>query len=139
MARIPASLRRTITETAQGICAYCRSPEKLMSISFEIDHIVSRSGGGKTIVDNLCLSCPTCNRHKANRSRALDPVSRHPVPLFHPKRDQWPEHFSWGDDFSQIFGLTPTGRATAEALQFNRPAMTTLRQYWQATGIRLDE
>ncbi len=139
MGRIPASLYRIVIGTAQGRCAYCRNPEKLMGALFEIDHIIPRSGGGKTSADNLCLSCPACNRHKANRSRVLDPVSRRLVPLFHPKRDQWSEHFSWSDDFTQIFGLTPTGRATAEALQFNRPAMTTLRQYWRATGIRLGE
>ncbi len=139
MARIPASLRRIVTGTAQGRCAYRRNPEKLMGAPFEIDHIIPRSGGGKTSADNLCLSCPTCNRHKANRSRVLDPVSRRLVPLFHPKRDQWSEHFSWGNDFTQIVGLTPTGRATVEALQFNRPAMITLREYWRATGIRLGE
>ncbi len=138
MARIPASLRQAVTETARGRCAYCHSPQSLMGVPFEIDHVVPRSAGGRTTVDNLCLSCPTCNRHKANRLSATDPVSRRSIRIFHPNHDQWPDHFVWSDDGSQIIGLTPMGRATVEALCFNRPTMCALRLYWIATGVRLE-
>lgn len=137
MARIPASLRQAVTEAARGRCAYCHSPQSLMGVPFEIDHIVPRSAGGRTTVDNLCLSCPTCNRHKANRISAPDPITRRSTRLFHPHQDHWPDHFGWSDDGSQIIGLTPTGRATVEALRFNRLAMLTLRLYWIASGVRL--
>ena len=139
MARIPASLRQVVIEAAQGRCAYCRAPEKFMGVPFEIDHVVPRRAGGRTKADNLCLSCPTCNRYKAHRISAADPASRRSVRLFRPDREKWPDHFEWSEDGTQIFGLTPAGRATVEALRFNRPAMVTLRQYWRATGIRLEE
>jgi hypothetical protein len=58
--------------------------------------------------------------------------------LFHPNQDKWPEHFALSEDKSHIVGLTPGGRATAEALRFNRPSMILLRQYWVATGVSLD-
>jgi len=65
MARIPKALRQAVIAAAQGRCAYCLSPEQLMGVTFEIDHVIPRSAGGPTQLDNLCLSCPTCNRHKA--------------------------------------------------------------------------
>lgn len=34
-----------------------------MGVTFEVDHIVPAAGGGKTRLSNLCLCCPTCNRH----------------------------------------------------------------------------
>jgi hypothetical protein len=61
------------------------------------------------------------------------------VRLFHPHRDVWSHHFAWSSDGAHIIGLTPTGRATAEALRFNRPAMILLRRYWRATGVQFGE
>jgi HNH endonuclease len=139
MARVPPTLRQAVIAAAQGQCAYRLSPEPMMGVMFEVDHIIPRSAGGRTRFDNLCLSCPTCNRHKARRLTARDPLSRRSVKLFHPNQDLWSHHFSWHADGTQIIGLTPTGRATVAALHFNRPAMTQLRRYWRATGIRFSD
>lgn len=138
MPRIPKSLRKAVIESSQGRCAYCHNPENLMGVTFEVDHITPRSTKGKTVIENLCLTCPTCNRHKANRVSAVDPVSNQTVDLFHPNQNRWADHFKWSNDKSEILGLTPTGRATVEALHINRPAMILLRRYWKATGIRLE-
>ena len=110
-----------------------------MGVTFEIDHIIPSGAGGRAKFDNLCLSCPTCNRHKAKRLSARDPLSGRTVTLFHPRRDIWSHHFVWSADRARILGLTPIGRATVEALHFNRPAMTLLRHYWRATGVQLGE
>jgi len=139
MPRIPANLRRKVVEAADGRCAYCRNLEMLMGVEFEVDHIIPRSAGGKTTAGNLCLSCPSCNRHKANRITGTDPTSNQSASLFHPHQDKWSDHFARSDDGTRILGLTPTGRATVEALRFNRPAMVTLRRYWVATRIQLDK
>ena len=139
MARIPQALRQAVLGTAQGRCAYCLSPEQMMGVVFEVDHIMPRSAGGLNQLDNLCLSCPTCNRHKARRLAALDPVSGRVVTLFHPKQDTWPHHFAWSADGAHIIGLTPTGRATVEALRFNRSAIVQLRHYWRTTGVQFGE
>ena len=139
MARIPQALRQAALDAAQGRCAYCLSPEQRRGVAFEVDHIIPRSAGGRTQLDNLCLSCPTCNRHKARRLSAPDPVSGRAVTLFHPKQDVWLHHFAWSTDGAHIIGLTPTGRATAEALRFNRPAIVQLRHYWRTTGVQFGE
>lgn len=70
---IPIELRRRIMEVDRSCCAYCHSAESLMGVTFEIEHILPISAGGVTEFDNLCLSCPTCNRHKSNRLVAMIP------------------------------------------------------------------
>lgn len=105
-----------------------------MGVTFEVDHVTPESAGGKTILSNLCLSCPTCNRHKANRMTAPDPRSGKQAPLFHPIQDRWSDHFEWTEGATLLLGKTPAGRATIAALQMNRPQIVQLRAYWAATG-----
>lgn len=105
-----------------------------MGVTFELEHVIPLSRGGATIVDNLCLACPTCNRHKATRVTAVDPSTHKRVTLFHPLRDSWAVHFKWSPDTTELIGLTPIGRATIEALHMNRPAIIELRRYWAAVG-----
>jgi hypothetical protein len=50
------------------------------------------------------------------------------VPLYHPRRHRWEDHFGWSEDFTRIIGLTPTGRATVEALLLNRSGVVNLRR-----------
>lgn len=133
--RVPAELRRHVLNTAGGRCAYCHSAEALMGATFEVEHIIPRSAGGKTEADNLCLSCPTCNRHKAARLMAFDPQSSEEVPLYHPHHQVWSDHFVWSEDGFQIVGLTAVGRATVIALRMNRPQIVQLRRYWVALGL----
>lgn len=134
-AYVPARLRRRVLAEANGLCAYCRSSERLMGVLFEIDHILPISAGGATTLENLCLACPVCNRFKAIRIAGLDPVTLQEARLFHPRIDRWSEHFSWLDHGSALHGLTPIGRVTIEALRMNRPEIIELRRYWVALGL----
>jgi len=47
------------------------------------------------------------------------------VPLFHPRRDAWMEHFRWDRAF--VVGITPTGRATVAVLDLNGEDSMRLR------------
>ena len=120
---ISVELQRRVRERFANCCAYCRTAEDLTVATFEFEHIVPRSAGGATAFDNLCLSCPTCNRYKSDLVSAPDPVTLNEVALFHPQQHRWLEHFSWNEDATQIVGLTPTGRATIAALKMNRQQM----------------
>ena len=133
--RIPASLREQALARAGGRCAYCQSAEALLGVSFEVDHIIPLSAGGETSIDNLCLSCPTCNRHKAARQTAIDPLSGEMQRLYHPMLQPWHDHFAWSDDVAILVGLTPTGRATIALLRMNRPVLVQMRRYWVAFGL----
>ena len=79
-------------------------------------------------MDNLALSCQTCNNHKYNKLEGLDPETDVFVPLFHPRQQQWNEHFAWSEDTTWIIGQTPTGRATVRTLNLNRDSLINLRR-----------
>lgn len=57
----------------------------------------------------------------------MDPESGAEVPLLHPRRDIWSEHFVWSADSLLIVGLTPAGRATLTALDLNRVWVVNIR------------
>ncbi|MBK8252936.1 MAG: HNH endonuclease [Polyangiaceae bacterium] len=101
-----------------------------MGVTFEIDHIHPFAAGGKTTFDNLCLSCPTCNRHKGSRLLS----GRSEAQLYHPRRDNWEEHFEWSNDGGMLIPKTGVGVHTIEALRINRPEMVLLRRYWKETA-----
>ena len=65
---------------------------------------------------------------------AIDPITQQDVALFHPNRNNWADHFAWSDEVTAIIGLTPTGRATIEALRMNRTQMIRVRRMWHAMG-----
>jgi hypothetical protein len=56
------------------------------------------------------------------------------VPLFNPREQRWSAHFAWTDGGVRIRGLTPTGRATMEALRLNNPYIVPARRLWVVAG-----
>lgn len=133
-AYVPVELQRRVRARFCDCCAYCRTAERLTVAVFEFEHIIPRSAGGKTVFENLCLACPTCNRCKADRTTARDTSTQKTVPLFHPLHDRWLDHFAWNEDSTAIVGLTPTGRATISALKMNRPQLLRMRRMWVSMG-----
>ncbi|MCY7284470.1 MAG: HNH endonuclease [Cyanobacteria bacterium CAN_BIN43] len=133
-AYISIELQRQVRAQFSNCCAYCQTSEALIVTTFEFEHILPRSAGGETVLENLCLSCPSCNRHKASRQTAIDEVTQRSVSLFHPSHEQWDDHFAWNEDATQIIGLTPVGRATIAAPKMNRPQMIRVRRLWVKMG-----
>ena len=131
MPYVSAALRSKIRRKFYGACAYCRSPENLMGVIFEIDHIIPLVEGGKTHEENLCLCCPTCNRYKATHVAAIEPLTNKLYALFHPVYEKWDDHFYWNNNASILICKTATGRATIELLRINRSVLVELRKYWK--------
>ncbi len=123
----PLSLRKQVVLRANGCCEYCSSQERFATHDFSVEHIVPHSKGGLDHLDNLALSCQGCNNFKYNKTEGRDPVSGEAVALFHPRKHQWTEHFSWNADFTQMIGLTLIGRATIYTLRLNRDGLQNLR------------
>jgi len=132
--RIASRQKRVVMERARGCCEYCRSQVRFAMQAFSVEHIEPRSRGGETRLDNLALACQGCNNHKYIRIEAPDPVTHDIVPLYHPRRQRWREHFTWNEGFILVIGLTPTGRATVEALQLNREGLVNMRGALHAMG-----
>jgi len=125
MATIPARLRRLVIKRAQGRCEYCRLEQAGQEATFHIDHIRPMVEGGETKQDNLALACVSCSLRKAARSHGLDPLVQQQASLFDPRQEEWGAHFRW--ESLQLIGLTPTGRATVQTLQLNRPLILAIR------------
>jgi hypothetical protein len=133
-AYISVELQRLIRLKFSDRCAYCQTAESLTATTFEFEHIIPLSKAGATTFENLCLACPACNRYKSARQTATDPITQAEVPLFHPQRQVWTDHFEWNEDATEIIGLDPTGRATVVTLKMNRSQLTRVRRMWVKMG-----
>jgi len=123
-----------VRQRADELCEYCHTSERWQYVPFTVDHVIPLSKGGTDDTDNLALSCFHCNRRKANRVEALDPVSGEEVSLYNPREDDWWKHFVWSDDGLRIVGITAVGRATVVALDLNRERVINIRSADQAVG-----
>ena len=117
MTRISDALRHQVIERARGCCEYCLLHRDDNVFSHEVDHIVAEKHHDETVLDNLCLSCLDCNRHKGSDMTSIDLQTAEVVLLFHPRRDIWNEHFRL--DSAQIIPLTAKGRVTISLLHMN--------------------
>jgi hypothetical protein len=131
---LTAQIRAVVAERARKCCEYCQSQLKFSADSFSVEHIVPSSREGSDDPSNLALSCQRCNNAKFVATEAIDPLTGQPIALFHPRRDVWSEHFAWSHGFLLIHGLSPTGRATVEKLQLNRPGVVNLRRVLRDAG-----
>lgn len=114
---VSADVRRVVAARDGNRCAYCRTSEENCGLAMHLDHIVPEVAGGEDEEENLCLACFSCNVNKGAQQRALDPETGEDVPLFHPVRQRWAEHFGWSQAGTRIFGKTPVGRATVSGLE----------------------
>jgi hypothetical protein len=110
MTRPDRALETEIIGRAQGRCEYCHFPESAAELPFHIDHIIAEKHGGNTTSANLAWACFSCNLRKGPNIAGIDPESGVLTRLYHPRIDQWTEHFEWhgvtsGGYWGQIFIL----------------------------------
>ena len=127
-ARRRSVVRRAVRERAKGCCEYCRSPDDCSPAPFHVEHVFPETLDGSDDLENLAWACGGCNGFKGVAVEALDPISGELTPLFHPRRQIWGDHFSWGADPLFCEGITAVGRATISRLHLNRSEILTLRQ-----------
>ncbi|MEM7126544.1 MAG: HNH endonuclease signature motif containing protein [Chloroflexota bacterium] len=123
-----------IKERASFRCEYCQCWADFSAQSFVYEHIIPVAKGGETVLENLCYACGGCNGHKYIKTEGIDPVSKLIIPLYHPRDQNWNDHFSWSNDYLHIIGLTPTGRATVAALKMNRQPLVNIRTLFVMAG-----
>ncbi len=130
---IPVALRKQVFERAKGCCEYCLLPESTTFAPHEIDHIIAEKHHGQTVPDNLALSCSLCNKYKGSDLASIDIDTQTIVPLYHPRQNQWQEHF--GISEGEIIALTSIGGVTIRLLQLNRRDRVEERQLLIKAGI----
>ena len=126
---------QSVSARARHVCEYCHAPEAVSNLPFEVEHITPQASGGESDTDNLALSCRSCNLYKSDAVAALDEHSQSIVRLFHPRRDDWSEHFIVNAATGEIEGLTDIGRATVLRLRINSTAQVAARMQWLQLGF----
>jgi 5-methylcytosine-specific restriction endonuclease McrA len=127
-----AQIVRLVHQRAGNCCEYCRTCQRVCGQAMHVEHIDPAGGSD---LENLCLSCPSCNLSKAKATTASDPHMGTIVSLFNPRVQQWNDHFEWHEQGAVVAGKTPTGRATIDRLKMNLDRIVTARKIW----IKADE
>lgn len=120
-----ATTRDIVRRRADHRCEYCLLPQAYSELTHHVEHIVAKQHGGSDDADNLALACHRGNLRKGPNLTGVDPLSGELVPLFHPRRDQWADHFLFRG--VRILGTTPLGRATVRVLAMNDARRLELR------------
>jgi hypothetical protein len=139
MAVVSETIRIQVSARARRQCEYCRYFERYAPERFAVDHIIPRSNGGSSDLDNLALTCRGCNEAKSDLTTGIDAATGLIVSLFHPRNDLWNEHFAWSEDFTQIIGLTAVGRTTITRLDMNREGCINQREVLRDFGVHPPE
>lgn len=113
-----AATKSLVRSRASNRCEYCRLPQAAARfLTFHIEHVQANQHIVDDSLDNLALACPDCNRYKGPNLTTLDPQTREFVRLYHPRQDNWDDHFEYHGIL--IRGRTAIGIATVFLLQFN--------------------
>ena len=129
---ISGPLRRAVADRAAGRCEYCLLHEEDSYSPHQIDHIVSRKHGGLSSFDNLAYACVRCNVWKGSDVGSIDNQSGKLVRLFHPRLQQWDDHFALQGVV--IKPLTAEGEATVRLLKLNLDKRLAERRILAAAG-----
>jgi HNH endonuclease len=133
MARVSRRLLEIARRRADGRCEYCRLPESASSLPFQPDHVIAVKHRGRTDEANLAWSCFYCNSYKGACIAGRDQNSGKMSRLFHPRFDDWRQHFRWSGPV--LTGLTPIGRTTVQVLNINHPDSVRLRRSLLRGGL----
>jgi hypothetical protein len=133
MPRPDRALEAEVIRRGNGRCEYCHFPLAAAELPFHIDHIIAEKHKGPTTSANLAWGCFSCNMRKGPNIAGIDPLTGSLTRLFHPRTDNWDEHFSWDGDM--LRGLTAVGRTTIEVLGINDPDSVTVRRALREEGI----
>ena len=128
-----AKTRDFVRQRAGNMCEYCGIPQQATPfIRFHVEHIIARQHreGNHDDPAGLALACDRCNAFKGPNLSSNDTVAHGKVDLFHPRFDDWDQHFSLAS--GRIKGLTDVGRATARLLNMNDDRRVELRLSWKA-------
>ena len=132
--RATLKIKREVIQRAEGVCEYCQSQAMFSPSPFPVEHIIPKVAQGETTSENLAWSCQGCNNHKHAKTSGLDPETGEESPLYHPRKQQWGDHFRWTTDHLRLLGVTPIGRATVETLHLNRTEVVNLRTILKKLG-----
>ena len=119
-------IRAHVRERAHNTCEYCQLHQDDSPLAaLHVEHIIPKIHGGTDDLQNLALACIDCNLHKGTNLTGIDPQTNELTELFHPRRQNWDEHFEWQGIY--LVGKTVIGRTTIRVLNMNSEDQVALR------------
>jgi 5-methylcytosine-specific restriction endonuclease McrA len=118
---VSALLRRQVATRALGLCEYCLIHEEDTFFGCQIEHVIARKHGGKTVAENLAYACLYCNAYKGSDIASIAPRSGEIVRLYNPRTDGWSNHFELEALDHLIRAKSEIGEVTVQLLQLNHP------------------
>lgn len=128
-----SELEHLVSERAGQRCEFCRMHQSLQGATFHLEHVLPKSRGGITTLENLAWACPSCNLHKASRVTLIVPGTAEVVPLFNPRINLWPEHFRWNR--YEIEPLSSIATALIAAFDLNHERRQRIRKAEEGFGL----
>ena len=123
---IGLQIRIQVRERANNACEYCHLHQDDSPLAaLHVEHIIPKVHGGVDELDNLALACIDCNSHKGTNLTGIDPQTNEVTELFHPRRNEWNEHFEWQGIY--LVAKTAIGRTTIRVLNMNSEDQIALR------------
>lgn len=123
---IGSQTRTQVRERAQNACEYCHLHQDDSPLAaHHVEHVIPKVHGGTDELDNLALACIDCNLHKGTNLAGIDPQTKEVTELFHPRHQDWDEHFEWQGIY--LTGKTAKGRTTIRVLYMNSEDQVALR------------
>ncbi len=118
-----SEIKQHLDEIYNGKCAYCEWKPQILEIKQYIPKSINPLLAFNW--NNLLLTCPVCNRNKANQ---FPTTAEGEALLLNPERDQPEKHLSFHSD-GQIYGITKRGEITIGILKLNRETLIRDRAY----------
>ena len=122
-----------VADRAGNRCEYCLMPAELAFYKLQVDHITPEKQDGPTILENLAMACKPCNCYKGYSVVRYYYDTGKIVELYNPRKQEWVDHFRLLIT-GEIIGLTDTGTATAEVLNFNLTPRVEFRERMISNG-----
>ena len=131
---LQAELHQCLLDADDHCYAYCRTTQANSGQPMVVDHIVPQIQGGETVFENLCFACRRCNEFKGAITQSEDPLTGKLDSLYHPRKHNWEDHFTWDASGIHLVGLTPVGRITILILRINNEIILNARRRWVSVG-----
>ncbi len=134
--------RAFVTSRAGGACEYCRLVQEFSGNVFHIEHVVPKSLGGATSLDNLALSCSGCNLAKGPPTGMKIAGNAVETAFFNPRNYSpstlgWHLHFNLDRESGIIYPISDRGIATIQGPDMNSDLRVRARQWqWEAGVLR---
>ena len=132
MSRVALAVAASVRLRAGGRFEYCHLRTEWTILPFQTDHIIAQKHDGPSDEANLAFACLRCNGRKGPNVAGVDPVTGEITPLYHPRRDQWADHFEWRGGW--LLGRSAVGRTTIHVLGINDVEIVQVRESMMAEG-----